>query len=187
MYRDHLDLDHPLYWTVDDVLSADECAALIARIDASDPEVASVNAPGGPRVDTRYRNNDRVIFDDPVLAQTLYARVEPHVPIVLRRMTRVGANERFRCYRYAPGQYFAAHHDGSFERANGERSLLTFMVYLNAGFTGGRTAFLELGVSIEPRPGRALLFQHPVLHEGGAVESGVKYAIRSDIMYRPPG
>jgi hypothetical protein len=29
----------------------------------------------------------------------------------------------------------------------------------------------------------ALLFQHEVLHEGCAVESGVKYVLRTDVMY----
>ena len=34
-----------------------------------------------------------------------------------------------------------------------------------------------------PRPGMALLFQHRLLHEGCAVESGVQYVLRSDVMY----
>ena len=28
----------------------------------------------------------------------------------------VGVNERFRCYRYVPGQQFKAHYDGAFQR-----------------------------------------------------------------------
>ena len=32
---------------------------------------------------------------------------------------------------------FDWHYDGCFERENGERSFLTFMVYLNEGFAGG--------------------------------------------------
>jgi hypothetical protein len=58
------------------------------------------------------------------------------------------------------------------------------MIYLNEVEDGGQTTFLELGAAIEPKPGRALLFQHPVLHEGSEVRAGVKYAIRSDIMFR---
>jgi hypothetical protein len=30
----------------------------------------------------------------------------------------------------------------------------------------------------------ALLFQHQLLHEGSEVTSGVKYVVRSDVMYR---
>ncbi len=67
-----------------------------------------------------------------------------------------------------------------------ERSLLTLMVYLNDGFAGGGTAFHDFDVEVVPRTGMALLFQHPVLHEGCVVKSGAKYALRSDVMYRAP-
>ena len=33
----------------------------------------------------------------------------------------------------------------------------------------------------------ALLFQHRLLHEGAEVTAGVKYVVRSDIMYRRAG
>ena len=61
---------------------------------------------------------------------------------------------------------------------------LTFMVYLNEGFAGGATRFLDHGVEVEPRTGRALLFQHALLHEGVTVGEGVKYVLRTDVMYR---
>jgi hypothetical protein len=60
------------------------------------------------------------------------------------------------------------------------------MVYLNDGFEGGGTTFLDLDEVVEPAPGMALLFQHPILHEGPEVTSGIKYVVRSDIMYRAP-
>ena len=103
---------------------------------------------------------------------------------MIRYVRRVGANERLRCYRYDVGQRFAPHQDGSFVRNELEQSLLTFMIYLNDDFEGGETNFLELDVSIKPRTGSALLFQHPILHEGAEVTAGRKYASRSDIMYR---
>jgi prolyl 4-hydroxylase len=102
-------------------------------------------------------------------------------------MQVVGANERLRCYRYAPGQRFKPHFDGSFARDHDERSLLTFMVYLNDDFEGGETALLDLDQMVAPKTGSALLFQHPILHEGCTVTRGVKYALRSDIMYRRIG
>lgn len=184
MYAAHLDLDQPLVWTVDGVLTAEECAALITRIDASRPEVATIDAPGGPKLDTATRNNTRVIFDDAALAADLFSRVRAHLPEELMGMRAVGANERFRCYRYDVGQRFAPHLDGSFVRDAQERSLLTFMVYLNEGFEGGETAFLDLDRVIVPRAGSALFFQHPIPHEGCTVTRGVKYAIRTDVMYR---
>jgi hypothetical protein len=184
VYAAHLDLSKPLYWTVDDVLTPAECSALIARIEALGPRIAPVSRAQGPVVDLGTRNNTRVMFDDPELSALLFARVERHVPAELSRRRAVGANERLRCYRYGPGQRFAPHYDGAYFRSETERSLLTFLVYLNEGFSGGDTAFLDFHESVRPKTGRALLFQHAILHEGCAVESGVKYAVRSDIMYR---
>ena len=184
MRADLLDLTQPLLWTVPDVLSVAECQALIARIDAAGPVAAPITTAAGFVMRPDIRNNTRVIIDDVALAAELYRRVLPHLPARMLGMTVVGANERLRCYRYAPGQRFAPHYDGAYFRSDTERSLLTFLVYLNEGFTGGDTAFLDFHESIRPKTGRALLFQHAILHEGCAVEAGVKYAVRSDIMYR---
>ena len=183
MLADLLDLTHPLFWTVDDVLTAAECEQLIQRIDESGPELATINRRDGPKIDTRVRNNERVIFDDIELANHLFERIASHVPSTMQGWKVLGANERLRCYRYRPGQRFGPHYDGAFQRSDEERSILTFMIYLNEGFEGGETTFLELDEAIRPRTGQGLLFQHPVLHEGSEVTSGVKYAIRSDIMY----
>lgn len=186
MMADLLDLDHPLWWTVEGILDDAECAALIERIEASEPELASINAVGGAVIRPDIRNNTRVTFDDVELAATLFERVRDRLPETLKGWKVHAANERLRCYRYQPGQRFGPHYDGSFMRSDTERSLLTFMIYLNGGFEGGDTTFLDLGEAVTPKPGLALLFQHPILHEGSEVTSGIKYAIRSDIMYRAP-
>jgi hypothetical protein len=57
------------------------------------------------------------------------------------------------------------------------------MVYLNDGFGGGATKFLDYEIDVVPKAGMALLFQHRILHEGAIVTSGVKYVLRSDVMY----
>jgi predicted 2-oxoglutarate/Fe(II)-dependent dioxygenase YbiX len=181
---DRLDHGGPLVFTIDGVLSRDECAQLIARIDALGPTVAPITTAAGPVMRTDVRNNTRVMFDDPAFAQLLFERVAPHVPARLCGMRPVGANERFRCYRYENEQRFAPHYDGAFVRDEREESLLTFMVYLNEGFAGGDTRFYDYDVSVTPRAGMALLVQHFTLHEGGSVTAGVKYALRTDVMYR---
>lgn len=61
--------------------------------------------------------------------------------------------------------------------------LLTFMIYLNEGYTGGETRFES--VSVAGKPGMALVFEHELLHEGAEVTAGVKYVLRSDVMYGP--
>src|SRR5207244_2291177 len=103
------------------------------------------------------RNNTRVMFDDEALAAMLFQRVRAQLPHVLLGLWLHGANERFRCYRYEVGQRFAPHFDGAFIRDENEESLLTFMVYLNDGFEGGETEFLDLERTIAPVRGTALL------------------------------
>ena len=184
MKMHRIDLTQPLSFTIDNVLSPGECQALIARIEVAGPKIAPVSRAEGPVVDLGMRNNTRVMFDDPELAALLYARVVERLPRTISESNVVGANERLRCYRYAAGQRFAPHYDGYFVRSADERSLLSFLVYLNEGFGGGETALLDLGQTIVPKRGMALLFQHRILHEGCAVTSGVKYVARSDVMYR---
>ncbi|QDE89190.1 2OG-Fe(II) oxygenase [Myxococcus xanthus] len=184
---DVLGTHNPLVIVLGDLLSAEECAALIERIEAEGPTAAPITTSAGFVMRPDIRNNSRVMFDDVLLAQTLFERAAPHVPHRLEHeWTLCGANERLRCYRYDVGEYFAPHFDGAFVRTRDERSLLTFMVYLNECPGGGATNFLSLGHSVTPRTGSALLFNHRLLHEGATVTQGRKYALRTDLMYRRP-
>ncbi len=59
---------------------------------------------------------------------------------------------------------------------------MTFMIYLNEDMKGGETKFIEC--DIKPETGKALIFIHELLHEGAPVLEGVKYVLRTDVMYR---
>jgi prolyl 4-hydroxylase len=172
-------------FTMDNVLNAPECAALIDRAESKGFEIATINTRHGPEIDRDFRNNERVIADDRALASDLWNRVRDGMPSFLAGRQARGLNERFRYYRYGPGQKFAWHTDGSFRRENGEASLLTFMLYLNEGYTGGETLFPT--VQVRGRTGMALVFEHALTHEGAEVTSGTKYVLRSDVMYGPVG
>lgn len=96
-----------------------------------------------------------------------------------------------------------AHCDGSYVNPHApddrpERSLLTLQLYLNSNsgddadaIVGGATSFLSFDdyptqyrVDVAPKPGRVLIFQQrEILHEGQAVKKGLKYTMRTDIMY----
>lgn len=175
----------PNIFTISGVLSSTECQQLVAFAEAQGFDAATINAWDGPRLDKDARSNDRVIADDLALAMQVWNRVKAFVPrMLLGRQVR-GLNERFRFYRYAPGQKFSWHADAPFQRENGELSLLTFMVYLNDAYKGGATRFDSL--SVEGRTGMALVFEHGLIHEGGEVSKGLKYVLRSDVMYGPVG
>ena len=178
--------------TIDGFLSDAECDDYIRFAEAIGFEEAMISTPTGMMMMKDVRNNDRVIVDDVERAQVLYQRLSHHLPSSFKHWWRpIGLNERLRLYRYDVGQLFNWHRDGHFQRAVGERSQFTFMVYLNDDFEGGATSFMNddgvIGsgvLQITPVRGMALLFHHPLLHRGDSVTAGRKYVLRTDVMYR---
>ena len=117
-------------------------------------------------------------------------------------------NERMRFLKYVGGEYFRPHCDGSYETPDRmEQSYFTLHLYLNnAGILdvdelrqkgtkkdknmliGGATTFhsqnMKREYDVRPQAGRILLFQHRnLLHSGDDVVRGVKYTMRTDLMY----
>lgn len=169
---------------IHEFLTPEECARHIADSEAIGYSAAGITTREGEMLASDFRNNDRIIHDNADLAARLYQRALPHLPPLQRDWQVGGFNERFRFYRYRGAQFFKAHKDGSYERSDAEVSFLTILIYLNDDFTGGHTDFAW--ESIKPRAGSALVFPHRQMHQGSAVESGTKYVLRTDIMYRAP-
>lgn len=182
MFAGHLDLLHPLMWTVEDALSADDCARYIAKFDASVPEQAPVITTAGVEVDLAVRSNTRIMWDDEAEANALLSRVT--VPPTWHKEQLAGGNPRLRVYRYVPGEHHSTHWDTVVELGNNVSSRITLVFYLNDDFTGGETEFPELDKRIVPKRGMALLFQHRVLHAALTPTAGVKYVLRTDVLYR---
>ena len=183
------ELDPGKVLLIRDFLSGEACAALIRRSEGLLYEPGTVAG----EVMEHVRNNERVLVDDVALASDLFRRAEPFLPIINGHKL-VGFNERWRVYRYGPGQTFNPHRDGAYTRMTRyEQSQVTFMIYLNDGMTGGETRFfadMEHVVqqrpyhSIQPKEGMALVFLHSIWHEGATVHSGQKYVLRTDVMYK---
>lgn len=175
-------IDGDAVFVIHDFLSSDECEKHIERGEALGFETFTIDGEVYPG----YRNNARVIFNDPDLAETLWARAAENLPPKIDGRSAVGFNPRFRYYRYTGSEAFAPHHDGSVQLGDQE-SKLTFMVYLSDIAAGGQTRIygdnLEVRFEILPERGKALVFDHMVLHEGVAVETGAKYVLRTDVMY----
>ena len=183
------DVDPGKVLLIHDFLSGEACAALIQRSEALLYEPGTVAG----EIIEHVRNNERVVVDDVALASDLFRRAEPFLPAI-QGHTLVGFNERWRFYRYGPGQTFNPHRDGAYTRMNSyEQSQVTFMIYLNDGMTGGETRFFadmehvvqhRPYLSVQPREGMALVFLHSIWHEGAMVHSGQKYVLRTDVMYK---
>lgn len=174
-------------FTISDLCTPGECRDLVRTADAIGWDAAPITV--GPQqflMAPDVRNNTRVILDDPARADALWQRLAPHVPRTWQQWHAVGLNERFRFYRYTPGQYFRWHRDGAYVRDPRERSLLTLMLYLSDDLEGGTTDF-DTRVDefhVAPVTGTALVFEHHLRHQGAPVERGVKLVLRTDVMYR---
>lgn len=175
------------------VYSPTECADLIRRAESIGFDAASVRTRSGPKMMTQLRNNDRVNLSDQTLASQMWNRVSPDLP-TLDGVPPVSVDPSIRFYRYLPGQQFRRHKDGSVFNSKGQRSKLSYLIYLNDDCKGGDTLFRERRqseggqferweYSVEPRVGTALLFRHQRWHEGMPVTAGRKYVLRSDIFY----
>ena len=187
MHRELLDGED--IFVIHDFFTPAECDAAIARAETAGFEEATITTAGGAVLNKGIRNNARLIVDDFDLAARLFERARPLLPVrPLPRWELSGFNERWRYYRYDPGERFAPHYDGSFIRDEDERSQLTFMIYLNDDFAGGETNFYFLArepyLSVRPVRGQALVFVHWKLHEGAEVLRGRKYVLRTDVMCR---
>jgi prolyl 4-hydroxylase len=169
-------------FTVEDFLTRQECLENLVLSEKIGYELAKVNTAGGAKVRTDIRNNNRAFHKSEELAQTLWEKLQPFMPAQLGNSHPIGLNELFRFYRYQRGHQFKGHFDESYIRNEREASYFTFMVYLNDNFQGGDTTFR--GLRIRPRQGMALIFLHSLYHEGSEVTQGVKYVLRSDVMYR---
>ncbi|CAE6441742.1 unnamed protein product [Rhizoctonia solani] len=119
----------------------------------------------------------------------------------------VALNERLRFLKYGPGQFFRRHCDGIYSTPDGKQiSYYTLQLYLNGSadeLQGGATRFWKSGnvdgrerrkaqpgmplrkfVDVEPRVGRALIFeQRGLVHSGEDVIKGIKLTVRTDLMF----
>ena len=166
---------------VRNLLDNKQCDKYIKMAESIGFEEATITTSWGSVMDKSIRNNDRVILDDEKLAKELLEITKPYIKNPCKGLYYTGLNERFRFYKYAPGQKFGWHSDGYYQRENGERSRWTLLFYLNDSYEGGSTKFRS--TKVVGNKGDALFFLHRQLHCGEMVKSGVKYVLRTDIMY----
>ena len=112
-----------------------------------------------------------------------------------------GINPRFRVLRYNHRDHdeFLPHYDATTNIGECQ-SALTILIYLNDNFVGGETVFLcpnkfdvpqpppaslasSFLVSITPQIGKCVIFEHNLFHAGLPLSSGVKWILRTDILF----
>lgn len=181
----------PWHVWVPGVLGGHELAALLAVADAVgwtpvDEGDAPVIGPAGYQ-SLGGRRQLRAAIDDEPLAMAIWAPLRARLP-PLPCAEPIGINPRLRFYAYPPGAAYPPHTDGAWIVGGARRSALTLLLYLNDGFGGGETSFLDDPAPLTPRAGAALIFPHERWHQGHPVTSGTKLILRTDLLCPPvPG
>lgn len=122
-----------------------------------------------------------------IFSNNLHGGLSNYVPVT--------CNGNIRLYKYEKGMSFGKHIDGfqSVNHIQDGQTEMTVLIYLSS-CTGGATTFYPAhssskrsrGVSFEPRTGSILFHIHGdkcLEHEADAVLSGVKYVLRTDLVY----
>jgi len=198
---DHLSLlKHPVRIdAIDNFMTEEECRTWIAWGEKRGFEEAK------QKQNTTYafRDNGRIEFDGPDIAYQLWLRMKSFVPETVGKPPRkaLGCSPRIRVYRYAKGQRFGQHVDGSRDEPSlGGKTHFTVLVYLNGGerdppelrVRGGETVFWKDHDGRRPAlvfpPTRGICLYHGhgddcMTHEGAGVEAGNKYVLRTDVVY----
>src|SRR5260370_22155285 len=107
-------------FTFEELLSSEECDEYIDFTERLGYQSAPISTAAGFVMRPDIRNNARVILDDLERSSALWSRVRNLVPGFREGRQAIGLNERFRFYRYDPGELFAPHTDVPFRVANGQ-------------------------------------------------------------------
>jgi len=151
------------------------------------------------------RTNHRLAIEDPQFAKRLYTSTglesfvkDWTVKLGKRVLGPKGLHSNIRIYRYDTGAGFGPHYDSrTRDPVTGFTSYWTLLVYLTGkedGVDGGETIFYEGNkkeagneIVVGLDRGAALLHRHGgndcLLHEGSVVKKGVKWVLRSDLVF----
>ena len=135
-----------LAFLLDNVLSQEECQEFIDEMEApGDWQDALVNVGfGEQQMMSDVRKSKRKLVFDEEKAGMIFERIKEYLPPQWEGQPIVGLNERLSVLKYNPGDYFKPHMDGVYVRENqSEKSYITIQLYLNEGFEGGNTTFLD--------------------------------------------
>lgn len=172
-------------FAVGEFFSPDECQRLVRMIDvvAQPSKLHYESYASGFR--TSYSGN----FDPhDAFVKSISRRIDDLLGINSK------CGETIQGQRYLPGQEFKPHNDWFYvdqpywdvERKRGGQRSWTAMAFLNSVKEGGETHFVEVGASIEPKPGVLLVWNNALpdgtpnpntLHAGTPVKQGEKYVI----------
>lgn len=172
------------------------CQELIDLSEQKGYDEADISYNSGAKMNKEYRDNYRCLYRDEYLRKTLENLAIEIAPKevtfiqeggILLKKELIGLSGNFRFYKYLPGQKFKKHRDSN-QLEEGGVSLFTVLFYLNDVEEGGDTAVydpsLEDRILVKAETGKLLIFNHTIAHTGEEVKSGIKYILRTDLIYK---
>lgn len=181
-----LTLEKPHLVLLGQLLSPEECAALIASARPRMARSLTVQTATGGEERNPQRTSDGMFFErgETPLVQRIEARIAQLLGWPLEN------GEGLQVLHYRPGAEYRPHHDYFDPAEPGTPALLqrggqrvgTLVMYLNTPGYGGETTFPDLGLAVAPQCGNAVFFSyaqpHPgtrTLHGGAPVVTGEKW------------
>ena len=172
-------------FAIGDFLNPAECERFVNLID----EIARPSQLHDQDYGSGFRTSYSGDFDP---ANPFVMAISRRIDDLLGIESRFG--EHIQGQRYLPGQEFRPHNDWFYtdqpywklENARGGQRSWTAMAFLNTVAEGGHTHFVEVGASIEPKPGVLLVWNNALpdgspnpdtLHAGTPVGRGEKYVL----------
>jgi prolyl 4-hydroxylase len=169
-----------------DLLSADECAELIALARSRLARSETVETSTGGTAVNPARTSDGMFFEPGEFP--VCARLEKRIAELLGWPLENG--EGLQILRYGPGAEYLPHYDYFDPEEAGTPAILqrggqrvgSIVCYLNTPDAGGATVFPDIGLQVAPVRGNAVFFSydrpHPAtrtLHGGAPVHAGEKW------------
>lgn len=207
---------------LNDVLNTSELVALISDLETNEWIPVGINGMSAGYTDGEEIGSYRLSCYEEKLAKVLFDRVREFLPdrLVLDEYALTewddhatweltGLNPLFRFIKYLEGGKLVTHYDRSFVKSETERSLLSFVLYLDADIvSGGSTRFVqdeqdnlplcdrdlsdwdrvaeddEVSYRVAGVHGSVAVFKHLDLHDSEPFVGNSKLIVRTDVMYR---
>ncbi|GEK34737.1 2OG-Fe(II) oxygenase [Kurthia sibirica] len=170
--------EEPLIVVLDNVLSFEECDALI-KLSEDKLQRSKI---GATREVDQQRTSSSMFFEEN--ENDVVALIEKRVSSIMN--IPIEHAEGLQILQYKPGQEYKAHYDffASTSKAANNNRISTLIMYLNDVEEGGETTFPKVNVSVTPKKGSAVYFEYFYsdqqlndlsLHAGAPVIQGVKW------------
>mmetsp|Transcript_8370 Transcript_8370/g.15517 ORF Transcript_8370/g.15517 Transcript_8370/m.15517 type:complete len:546 (+) Transcript_8370:187-1824(+) len=177
----------PRVFLVENLLSQDEVDFILKTAKDKVQRSAVGSASNGFVTDTRTSRTAWLSRDSSETMNKLYSRFAKVLNIPDEELTHDNTAENLQVVTYNVGQKYSPHHDFN-DKGSPPQRFLTLFIYLKAadekGGTGFPLAYDRRGMSVNPKPGSAVLWYNMLedgnadelsLHEGEPVGAGEKW------------